>query len=79
MCRRHLISEISKLDGTQTCSVRDLQGIQLQNGVSKSVIVCCTEIFFCGMYKRVNWMMFAEWDNTHNAVLGLALGHETEE
>lgn len=22
-------------------------------------------------------MMFSEWDNTHNAVLGLALGHET--
>lgn len=33
---------------------------------------------FCGMYKVVNWMMFAEWDNTHNAVLGLALGHETQ-
>lgn len=23
-------------------------------------------------------MMFAEWDNTHNAVLGLALGHKTQ-
>lgn len=38
--------------------------------------ICNCVLFwdFCGMYKRVNWMIFAEWDNTHNAVLG----HETQ-
>lgn len=82
MCRRHLISQISKLDGAQACSVGALRSIQLQNGgdgKENYFQICNCVLFrnFCGMYKVVNWMMFAEWDDTHGAVLGLALGHET--